>query len=198
MKKWQYKTSGIDDELFIRGDVPMSKAEIRAVVISKLKLKNEHIVYDIGAGTGSTSIELAFQARKGKVFAVEKKQEGIKLIKKNRDSFGANNIEVIAGQAPEVLRDLDLPVPDRVFIGGSGGRLPGILSLINNNLNFKGRIVITAVTTNTLNLAIEQLKKMNYKLDICNISVTRTKKVSDYHMFKALNPVYIISGRKDG
>ena len=194
MKKWKYKTPGIPDEMFIRRDVPMSKEEIRAVVISKLRLKADQIVYDIGAGTGSISIEAACQVDDGMVFAVERKKKGVNLIKKNKNKFNLGNIEIVRGRAPEKL--VDLPCPDRVVIGGSGGHLEEILKLVDQKLNNGGRIVITAVTINTLNSAFNCFSNLNYSLDVCNIAVTRTKEVADYHMFKALNPIYIISAKR--
>lgn len=194
MRKWKYKTPGIPDDLFIRGNIPMTKEEVRAVIISKLRLKPNQIVYDIGAGTGSISIEAASQAEEAEIYAVERREEAIELIKKNTENFNLNNIKIIAGQAPEVL--YSLPAPDRVIIGGSGGYLQEILNMVDKKIKSEGRIVITAVTINTLNSAITHLESLNYKLDICNIAVTRTRKVSDYHIFNALNPIYIISAEK--
>lgn len=191
MKKWQYKTPGIPDELFIRGDFPMTKEEVRAVVVSKLRLKKDSVVYDIGAGTGSISIEMAAQSTNIKVFAVERKETGVNLITKNKKKFTLDNIEVVQGSAPKIIESL--PEPDRVIIGGSGGHLKSILNLLDNKLKEKGRLVITAVTLNTLNLALDCLENLNYNLDICNIAVTRTREVANYHMFNALNPIYIIS-----
>lgn len=194
MARWDYKTAGIPDDLFIRGNIPMTKEEIRAVVIAKLRLKPGQIVFDIGAGTGSISIEAAFQVGNGIVYAVERKGEAISLIKKNAANFGLDNIELVSGEAPQVLAGL--PAPNRVIIGGSGGYLQQMLKIVDNKLKKRGRIVITAVTINTLNQAIEYLGGLQYQVDICNIAVTRTKKVADYHMFAALNPVYIISAAK--
>ncbi len=194
MNKWEYKTPGIPDEMFSRGNVPMTKEEVRTIIISKLRLKSSHIIYDIGAGTGSITVEVARQATKGKIYAIESNEEGIELIKKNAEVFHLDNIKIIAGQAPDALSNL--PSPDRVIIGGSGGQLKEIIYFLDNKINNKGKIVIPAVTINTLNSAVTNLEKLGYKLDICNIAVTKTRKVSDYHMFKALNPIYIISAEK--
>jgi len=194
MKKWNYKTPGIPDDLFVRGNVPMTKEEVRAVIMARLRLKSGHLVYDIGAGTGSLSIEAALQAGEGKVYAVERDRIAQQLIIENVKKFGLNNIIIIAGQAPQVLEPL--PVPDRVIIGGSGGHLREILNLVDRKMKKGGRIVITAVTVNTLNLAVTHLENLHYCPDICNIAVTRTSKVANYHMLKALNPVYLISAEK--
>ncbi|AZO95929.1 precorrin-6Y C5,15-methyltransferase (decarboxylating) subunit CbiT [Halocella sp. SP3-1] len=195
MGKWEYNTAGVPDDLFVRGNVPMTKEEIRAVVIAKLRLKPGQIVFDIGAGTGSISIEAAFQVGEGIVYAVERKEEALNLIKENAANFGLNNIEFVPGEASQVLASL--PAPDRVIVGGSGGNLQEILKIINKKLKNRGRIVITAVTTNTLNQAIASLEALQYQLNICHIAVTRTKKIADYHMFAALNPVYIITAAKE-
>ena len=194
MKKWKYKTPGIPDEFFVRGEVPMTKEEIRSVILSKLKLKDSLTAYDIGAGTGSVSIEMSLQLTKGEVYSVEKEAKAVNLIEKNKKKFEQKNIKIIKDIAPEALKNL--PLVDRVFIGGSSGNLKGILAKINQKLLTNGIIVITAVTLNTLNTAITQLENFDYDLNICNISVTRTKKIKNYHMLNALNPIYIITARR--
>lgn len=194
MKKWKYKTPGIPDEYFVRGDVPMTKEEIRSVILSKLKLKDDLKVYDIGAGTGSISIEISFQLKKGKIYAVEKEEKAVNLIEKNKKVFNRKNIEIIKGVAPDVLKSL--PSVNRVFIGGSNSNLKEILDIVDRKLLKNGIIVITAVTLNTLNSAITHLERLDYDLNICNVSVTRTKKIKKYHMLNALNPIYIITARR--
>ncbi|OCL26129.1 precorrin-6Y C5,15-methyltransferase (decarboxylating) subunit CbiT [Orenia metallireducens] len=194
MNNWNFRTAGIPDSEFIRGEIPMTKEEVRAVSLAKLRLKEDSIVYDIGAGTGSLTIETALLSSKGRVYSIERQAEGIQLIKSNTDKFKVSNVEIIKGSAPEAL--LDLPEVDRVFIGGSGGKLIDILDEIDKKLKTKGRVVINAITLNTLNASINKLKKLNYEFEICNIAVTRTRKVGDYQMLQGLNPVYIISGEK--
>ncbi len=191
MKNWKYKTPGIPDEFFVRGEVPMTKEEIRSVILSKLKLKDRLTVYDIGAGTGSISIEISFQLKEGKIYAVEKEEKAVNLIEKNKKVFNRKNIEIIKGVAPDVLKNL--PSVNRVFIGGSNGNLKEILDIVDQKLLKNGIIVITAVTLNTLNSAITHLERLDYDLNICNIAVTRTKKIKNYHMLNALNPIYIIT-----
>jgi cobalt-precorrin-6B (C15)-methyltransferase len=194
MNNWNFRTAGIPDSEFIRGEIPMTKEEVRAVSLAKLRLKEDSIVYDIGAGTGSLTIETALLSSKGRVYSIERQAEGIQLIKSNTDKFKVSNVEIIKGSAPEAL--LDLPEVDRVFIGGSGGKLIDILDEIDKKLKTKGRVVINAITLNTLNASINKLKKLNYEFEICNIAVTRTRQVGDYQMLQGLNPVYIISGEK--
>ncbi|KXS43888.1 MULTISPECIES: precorrin-6Y C5,15-methyltransferase (decarboxylating) subunit CbiT [unclassified Candidatus Frackibacter] len=194
MTDWQFQTPGIPDEIFIRGEVPMTKEEVRAVTMAKLRLKEDSIVYDIGAGTGSLTIEAALLASKGQVWAIERESKGIELIEKNINKFGLDNVGVIAGKAPSALNNL--PPVDRVIIGGSGGKLEEILEVVNQKLEPAGRIVINAITLETLSAAKDILLDLNYSLDIVNISVTRTREVGNYHMLQGQNPVYIITGER--
>lgn len=123
-----FSITGIADSSFIRSDVPMTKREIRASVVSRMAVSKNSCVYDIGAGTGSVTVELALHALYGTVYAVERTEEGCSLIAKNAEKFGLNNIEIIHGNAAAVIDSL--PVPDKVFIGGSGGELEYIFSSI--------------------------------------------------------------------
>ncbi|MGM0472250.1 MAG: precorrin-6Y C5,15-methyltransferase (decarboxylating) subunit CbiT [Bacillota bacterium] len=196
MSKWQYQTPGIPDQEFIRGQLPMTKEEVRAVTISKLRLTEDSVVYDLGAGSGSISMEAGLIAQQGRVYAVEKKEAGIKLIRSNITEFGLSNVEAILGEATTVIEDL--PPADRVMIGGSGGELEQILTLVDQRLVPGGRVVINAITLDTLAQARSKLEELDYELEICNIAVTRTKAVADYQMLQGMNPVYIICGIKRG
>ncbi|MFW5749287.1 MAG: precorrin-6Y C5,15-methyltransferase (decarboxylating) subunit CbiT [Halanaerobium sp.] len=195
MRDWEYSSPGIPDDYFIRAEVPMTKEEIRAVIISKLRLKSDHTVYDIGAGSGSVSVEMAFLLPEGRVYALERKEKALSLIKKNVDNFKLTNIKIIKAEAPAGIDSL--PKPDRVFIGGSGGQLSAVIETAAQKLKDSGRIVLTAVTINTLTAAVQVLERLDYRLDIINLAVTRTKNISNYQMFRALNPVYIISAEKN-
>ena len=194
--KWPYLTPGLPDEMFVRGNVPMTKEEVRALTIAKARLAHGQTVWDIGAGTGSLSVEAAIQVADGKVYAVERLAEGIDLIKQNRDNFLLTNLEIIYGQAPEVL--YGLPDPDRVFIGGSGGQLEDILNCLSDRLKPGGRIVITAVTLETPGRAVEILQKLNFKPDISQIFAARALSIRNMHLMQGLNPVYIITAEKGG
>ncbi|MHC1723618.1 MAG: precorrin-6y C5,15-methyltransferase (decarboxylating) subunit CbiE [Aminipila sp.] len=184
-------TLGIRDEEFIRGDVPMTKEEIRTLTASKLNLKENDVVYDIGAGTGSVSIEMALACRYGDVYAIETNLEGIDLIHKNKDNFGVKNLHIIKGMAPEALEAL--PVPDKAFIGGSKGNLDDIINLLimkNSNI----RIVINVVALESLAETITCIKKYGFKdVDITQINVSKAKTLGHYNLMMGQNPVYIIA-----
>ncbi|MBP2646119.1 MAG: cbiT [Firmicutes bacterium] len=182
---------GIKDEEFIRGKVPMTKREIRLYLMAQANFSATATVLDIGAGTGSISIEAALAAPLGKVYAVEKEIEGIELIKTNAAKFGVTNLTPVLGMAPEAL--CGLPSADVIFVGGSGGKLNDILSAAYDLLNPQGKIICTAVTVETLQQALVWSDTMPVEVDACNLQVTRLKKAGRYHMFEALNPISIIS-----
>lgn len=177
---------------FIRGDVPMTKEEIRFVTLSKLAVEPHDIVYDIGAGTGSIAIEMARKAYAGCVYAIEQKEAAVELINQNRIRLGAFNVLSICGKAPEAL--LNLPRPNKAFIGGSSGNLDEIVNLLmEKNPNIK--LAANAITLETLNEAVTAFEKHGFKTDIVCLNVSAAKKVGGYHMMIANNPVYIITGK---
>lgn len=187
-------THGIADRLFVRGQVPMSKSEIRSVSLSKLQLRPADVVYDIGAGTGAVSVDMAFQVYEGSVYAVEVNEEAVELIKTNAEQLGAWNLKVVAGQAPEAL--VDLPAPDRAFIGGSKGNMAEILKLLIEK-NPGIRVVINAITLETLTEAMECLRILGFEdMEIVQISAARSKELGKYHMMMGMNPVFIVSGQR--
>lgn len=189
------RTSGIDDGEFCRGEVPMTKSEVRSVVMSRLAPGRSDVIYDIGAGTGSVSVEAAIAAPYGSVYAIEKKREACDLIEKNREKFLARNIRILNAEAPEALGEL--PAPDRVFIGGSGGALKEILKQLLKK-NPKVRIVLTAVTIETLREATEAFEDNSLSCtEITQIAATRYHRRGSYHMPEALSPVWVILGEGD-
>ncbi|MCX7923586.1 MAG: precorrin-6y C5,15-methyltransferase (decarboxylating) subunit CbiE [Clostridia bacterium] len=193
--EWQYSTPGIPDSMFIRGDVPMTKEEVRTVSLAKLRLSDNSIVYDIGAGTGSVSVECGLVCKKGKVYAVERNSEAAELIEKNAHKFGLANIEIIEGYAPSALNVL--PKPDRVFIGGSSGNMHDILEWIYCECE-NVRVVVNTVTIESTYEAIEGLESKGFKdIEITNVSVSRSRPVGGKHLMQALNPVYIICAVKE-
>lgn len=185
---------GLADELFMRSKVPMTKQEVRSVSMSKLMPKATDIIYDIGAGTGSCSIELALLARQGKVWAFERNPVAVELLGKNKELFGVENLEVIAGEALENIKDM--PAPDCVFVGGSGGDLCQMLDIIYAK-NSSCRIVINAITVETLAEVAAYYKEHNdYTLEIVNVFVARGKHLGNYNLMMAQNPVYVMTALK--
>lgn len=189
-----YQTHGISDEEFIRADVPMTKQEIRHLAVEQLKIKEDDIVYDVGAGTGSVSIEIAKRCPGCKVYAIEKNPAAVELICQNIKRFSCHNVLVTPGQAPQALQEL--PAPDKVFIGGSSGELTDIFQTILNK-NPKTEFVITAVSLETIAQVTQCIKNFRLQADITQISSARTRKLGSYHMFTGQNPVMIFSCRAE-
>lgn len=194
--RWPYASSGIPDELFIRGDVPMTKQEVRAVALAKLRLTATDTVWDVGAGTGSVSIEAALVARAGSVWAVERNMAGVQLIRENADAFGCGNVHTVPGVAPEALAKL--PVPDAVFVGGSAGELPSIVEAALEK-NSQVRLCVPCVTVETLTEACALLSGSRFKgFEACQVSAARAETVGSHHLMKAQNPVFLVSARGAG
>ena len=195
-KALTHNVHGLSDDLFIRSKVPMTKQEIRAVSVSKLMPQETDVIYDIGAGTGSCSIEFALQAKRGMVYAFERNPEALELIEKNKELFGVENLTVVAGEASENLEAM--PVPDCVFIGGSGGNLCKMLDCIYSK-NANCRVVVNAITVETLIEVVEYYKQReDYALDIVNVFAARAKKLGAYNLMMSQNPVYIMTALKKG
>ncbi|MEO2263611.1 precorrin-6A reductase [Dorea sp. YH-dor228] len=187
----QVTTHGLPDREFVRGDVPMTKEEVRSVSLSKLHLKRDSIVYDVGAGTGSVSVEAAIQADQGHVYAIERNEEAVALILQNQRKMKVDNLTVIAGEAPDVLEEL--PAPDCVFIGGSKGHMKEIIQTVAQK-NPKVRVVINAIALETLAEAVKCCDEVKVtEEEIVQISVAKSKSVGSYHMMMGQNPVSVIS-----
>ncbi len=186
--------AGIADEKFERGNVPMTKREVRAVTMSALKIQPESIVYDIGAGTGSVSIEAAMAAYRGTVYGIEVNPEAIDLLQKNAHAMAVDNIIPVTGSAPEALEEL--PAPDFVFVGGSNGMLEGIIdALVEKNREARRdfRLVINAVSMETIAKSVTMLStKKALKIEYTQISASRTRSVGEHNLLQAQNPVFII------
>lgn len=192
-KEERFVTAGIPDHAFIRGNIPMTKSEIRAIILSKLAVRETDVIYDIGAGTGSVSIELAIAACRGKVYAIEYQPEALTLIQENKKRFGCNNLEIISGMAPEAIEGL--PLADIVFIGGTKGNLLSILQKIIHQ-NHSIRIAISAVTIETISEVFVNLEQLGIQvIDASQVAVTKLEKVGNYHMMKAQNPVFLVIGQ---
>ena len=182
---------GLNDDVFARDKVPITKSEVRAVILSKLDISPNSICYDIGAGSGSVSIEMARLAYEGKVYAIEKNPVAVELIKKNIYNFSAENIELIHAKAPEGLDNiLDA---DKIFIGGSGGELSSIIEMIFTSKK-NHTIVISAITMETIAQItdiVKIAKEKGYDTEITAINVSKSKEVGPYNMMMAQNMVFI-------
>lgn len=185
------RAPGLPDEAFERGDVPMTKQEVRAAVLAKLAVCPEDILWDVGAGTGSVSVELALAAPRGRVYAVECRPEGCALIKANREKFRTRNLVLVEGLAPDALSDL--PAPDAVFIGGSKGSLAAIVDAALDK-NPDARICVSAIALETLSAAVAALTAKGRTVQVSQIAVSRAKAVGGLHLMMAQNPIYLITG----
>ncbi|MGI5976624.1 MAG: precorrin-6A reductase [Candidatus Limivicinus sp.] len=187
---------GLPDSVFLRktggeAAVPMTKSEVRAVCLSKLRLNNNSVCWDVGAGTGSVSVEMALQAAEGRVYAVEKRAAALELLKENRKKFGVENLCIIPGEAPEACRNL--PAPDRAFIGGSSGNMKEIIKLLLKK-NPEIRIVATAVSLETAAALTECMKLPDFsETEALCINISKSKRAGDYSLMTAGNPVYIFT-----
>ncbi len=185
----------IPDEQFQRGDVPMTKQEIRVFVMAHAMVKPTDIVWDIGAGTGSLSMESALRAMHGHVYAMDGDAEACGLVRLNAERFQVSNITVIPQKAPVALEGI--PDPDVVFIGGSGGNLTPILKESSQRLKPGGRLIITAVLVETLYETLQFASGLEgFQVESCGLQVTRIQPVAKRHMFRSLNSVYVVVCRK--
>ena len=185
-------THGLPDTVFLREEkVPMTKSEVRAVCLSKLRLTENAVCWDVGAGTGSVAIEMALQAKQGWVYAVERKDTALGLLEENRKALSAENLTVVPGLAPEACEAL--PAPTHVFIGGSGGNLRGILDLILRK-NPHARIVATAISLESIGELTDCMKAFPFtETEVVSMSVARDRKAGAYHLMTGQNPIYIFT-----
>ena len=189
-------THGLPDEEFIRGRAPMTKTEVRTVSLAKLRLPKDAVCYDIGAGTGSVSVEMALRAAEGDVYAIEKKEDALALLGENKKKFALDHMHIIPGTAPEALEEL--PVPTHAFIGGSSGNMKEIIELLIKK-NPEVRIVINCITLETVGEALscirELEKKEGYRCEseVVQLCASRSKNIGRYHMMMGENPIYIIT-----
>lgn len=183
------RAPGIPDGEFQRGNVPMTKQEIRAAILAELAVGPEDVCWDVGAGTGGVSVELALQARS--VWAVERDPEALALLRANRERFLAWRLRVAEGPAPEALAGL--PAPDAVFVGGGGGKLPQILETVHA-ANPRARVCVSAIALETLHTALDRLTHLGYETEITQVAVSRSRPAGKLHLLTAQNPVFLITG----
>lgn len=181
------------DDAFIRGEVPMTKLEVRAAALAKLAVRPTDTLWDVGAGTGSVSVELALAAPRGHVYAVECAPDACALIRQNREKFHAYNLSLIEGTAPQVLADL--PAPDAVFIGGTKGSMAEVVdAALAKNPN--ARLCISAIALETLSAAIAALAAHGQTAEVTQLAVSRTRPAGKLHLLMANNPIFLITGER--
>ena len=194
---WNAKTPGIPDELFDRDEnVPITKEEVRVVQISKARLKPGMIVYDIGCGSGSISVEAAHQVEEsGHVHAVDYDAKAVELTKKNLEKFNLANVSVILGNAKEKISEL--PNADAVFIGGTGTDTNEIMHICQDKLKSGGRIVIGMILIETIFSVLSSIKELDFdSVDITQVTIAKSRKTTTGTMMLARNPVTILSATK--
>ena len=186
------RASGYPDDAFLRAEgVPMTKQLVRAAALALLGVTPEDVCWDVGAGTGSVSIELALQTKS--VWAVEREEAALRIAEENRRRFGAWNLRLIAGTAPEALREL--PKPDKVFVGGTGGALRETLRAIRE-ANEHARVCVAAITLETLQAAASELEALGFETAVTQLAVTKSRRAGKSHLMLAQNPVWLITGER--
>ncbi len=194
---WTFKTPGIPDELFERTEkVPITKEEVRVIQISKARLQPGQLVYDVGCGSGSISVEASIQVEStGKVLAIDYDENAIELTKRNIEKFGLSNVSLIHGNAKEKITTLE--PADAIFIGGTGKDTTEIVELCQDKLKTGGRIVIGTILIETLYAILQILDKLRFdSIDITQVTISKSRKTSTGTMMLARNPVTIISATK--
>ena len=180
----------LSDEDFVRDKTPMTKEEIRVLILHKMKIHPDDVIWDVGAGTGSISIECARQAPFGEVHAVERSELAVKLIAKNKEKFSTDNLHIYHGDAAEEVKKL--PLPDKVFIGGSGGKLKEIMEVIAS-FDRKVLVTVSAVTIETISEAGDILSEYDPDYDVIQATIGRGRKIGRYHIVDTNNPVLLFT-----
>ena len=193
---WPYITPGIPDDLFDRlPGIPLSKREVRLLLISHLRLTPDTILWDIGAGTGTIPVEVGLLCSQGKIIAVERDEEVATLIRRNCDRFSVTNVDIIVGSAPECLKDLPAP-PNRVCIEG-GRPIKDILFEVWHYLQHQGRVVVTAGNLENLYTVSETFAQLQVRnIEVVQSAVNRLETRGNHQTFAAVDPVFILSGEK--
>ena len=190
----QYPLIGIDDDEFQTIKKLITKQEVRAVTLAKLQLQDDLVMWDIGAGSCSVSIEASNLMPNGRIFALERNPQYVSFTNDNLKKFCTRNVKLVEAYAPDGLEDL--PDPDRVFIGGAGGQLEEIIDAVDKRLKADGIIVLNAVTLDTLTKAVEFLEDHGYTVEATCVNISKTRRLTEYKLFEAQNPVYIITAWK--
>jgi precorrin-6Y C5,15-methyltransferase (decarboxylating) len=185
---------GMPDNYYHHQQGLITKSEIRAIVLSKLRLLKDHVLWDLGAGSGSISIEASLLLPLGKVFAVEKKPERIQQIETNKDRFGVKNLEIVQAELPDGLEALARP--DRIFIGGGGRDLEVIIHAAAAFLKPHGLVVVNTVLVQNIQTATQTLETLGFKTSSVQVQISRSRAMPWGDRFDAQNPVWIISGMR--
>jgi cobalt-precorrin-6B (C15)-methyltransferase len=193
---WNSKSPGIPDEFFLREEeVPITKEEVRSIIISKLRLTENSSVIDIGCGSGSITVELCLQCQKGKVFGVDLDSQAVNLTKKNLEKFKVY-AEIKLGNAMDILESL--PLVDGIVIGGTTGKTEALIDQSINKLNQGGRLVITTILIETMFKAMKTVNESNLlkDFDFTQITISKGRRTKTGTMMLARNPVLVISATK--
>ena len=191
---------GLPDEAFeqrrpLRGQI--TKREVRAVSLYSLGLRHDSVVWDIGAGTGSISVEASLICWQGAVYAIERDEDSLPLLQANVDKWGSDNVRVVPGEATQALDGL--PDPDAVFVGGSGGHLNDILVTVSVRLKPGGRVVVNLAALDRTQQVYDTLKAMEFQPEMTMVSSARGKEMPDGAVrLESLNPVFVVTGQRKG
>ncbi|MDA1219405.1 MAG: precorrin-6Y C5,15-methyltransferase (decarboxylating) subunit CbiT [Chloroflexi bacterium] len=194
------RSLGLPDDAFeqrkpLRGQI--TKREVRAVSLYSMGLRSDSVVWDIGACTGSVAIEASLIAAQGSVYAIERDQNSVGLLVRNIERHGCHNVDVIVGEAPSVLKEL--PDPDSVFIGGSGGHLSDILDCVVVRLKTGGRLVVNLAALERTQEVYHRLKDMGMVAEMVMVNAARGKEMKDGTVrLESLNPVFVVSACREG
>ncbi len=193
-------TPGLPEDVFDQRKPKLgliTKREIRVLSLARLALRPDSVVWDIGAGSGSVSVEAARLAPHGRIFAVEKNADDVEIVRSNVDKFLVPHVTVLHATAPDRLDEL--PDPDAVFIGGSGGKLRAILNIAAARMRVNGHIVVNAITLDTLHETVTVFRELRLEHEAILASIARSKPLLGMMSFEALNPVYIVTAwRSEG
>mgnify|MGYP001772628250 FL=1 len=195
---WPFSTFGIPDELFHRDEeIPMTKEEVRAIVLSKLRLSRGYTVVDVGSGTGSVTVEMALAVGEtGKVIAIDREAKAIELTKKNLERFGvADRVKLVMGDALEVLRELDTRL-DGAFVGGGSNEVEEIIRVLDQRLRKGSRLVVDAIQLETAYKAVRTMELLRYEVDLTMVTISKGRKTSTGYALLARNPIIIVTGEK--
>lgn len=187
------KIAGYKDEAYIRGKAPMTKREIRILTISLLGIEAGDVVVDIGAGTGGLTMEAAYAAENGRVYAVEAKETALELVQKNKEHFNADNVTIISGKAPDALAEIKESV-DRVIIGGSGGNMEALFKWCQAQIRSGGRVIANFVTLENAAQATTLMNQYFENVELIQVGISRGEGIGGLTMLKASNPIFIITG----